>query len=156
MRSALRTAPQRPGPVLAAIIVLLALTAGPAAAADTPAAGTVVLQFPAPGSSPCGLAWDGEALWVVDAETELIYRVDVDSGETLKAIHCPSSGPQGLTWDGEYLWLCDERDDIVALVTDDPVSVDIPVWPRGDIEALADRVLAAARRRPANRSTGIR
>ena len=34
------------------------------------------------------------------------------------------------------------RDDIAALVTDDAVEVAVPVWPRGDVSDLTDRVLA--------------
>ena len=38
------------------------------------------------------------------------------------------------------------RDDpaIVAVVTDDPVDVDVPVWPRADVGGVADAILALA------------
>lgn len=35
-----------------------------------------------------------------------------------------------------------EQDNIHAVVTDDPVDTDLPVWPRKDAEALVDRILA--------------
>ncbi len=38
--------------------------------------------------------------------------------------------------------LATERDDIAAVISDDPVSLQIPVWPRNDMTRLADRVLA--------------
>ena len=38
--------------------------------------------------------------------------------------------------------LATERDDIVAVISDDPTSLQIPVWPRGDMTRLADCVLA--------------
>lgn len=38
--------------------------------------------------------------------------------------------------------LAAERGDIAAVVSDDPVSLDVPIWPRSDVAALADRVLA--------------
>lgn len=37
-----------------------------------------------------------------------------------------------------------ERKEILALVTDDPVEVGIPVWPRSDVAGLTDRVLHLA------------
>ena len=38
--------------------------------------------------------------------------------------------------------LAADRGDIAAVVSDDPVPLDAPVWPRSDVAALADRVLA--------------
>jgi molybdopterin-guanine dinucleotide biosynthesis protein B len=35
-----------------------------------------------------------------------------------------------------------ERDDISAIITDDPLTLTTPVWPRRDIAALADRFLS--------------
>ncbi len=43
--------------------------------------------------------------------------------------------------------LAAERDDIVAVISDDPISLDVPVWPRNDSAGLADRVLAVAQSR---------
>lgn len=40
--------------------------------------------------------------------------------------------------------LAPERGDILAIVTDDPVEVAIPIWPRSDVAGLADRILRAA------------
>ncbi len=40
--------------------------------------------------------------------------------------------------------LAAERSDILALVTDDPVEVRIPIWARSDVAGLADRILHAA------------
>jgi molybdopterin-guanine dinucleotide biosynthesis protein B len=42
--------------------------------------------------------------------------------------------------------LAGERRDIVAVVSDDPVSVDVPVWPRSDVAAVADQVVALSKR----------
>jgi molybdopterin-guanine dinucleotide biosynthesis protein B len=38
--------------------------------------------------------------------------------------------------------LAAERGDIAAIVSDDPVSLDVPVWPRKNVAALADCILA--------------
>ena len=37
--------------------------------------------------------------------------------------------------------LAAERTDIMAVVSDDPVSTRVPVWPRTDIVGLVDRIL---------------
>ncbi|MBU0993259.1 MAG: molybdopterin-guanine dinucleotide biosynthesis protein B [Proteobacteria bacterium] len=34
-----------------------------------------------------------------------------------------------------------ERNDIKAIVTDDPIDIDCPVWPREDIKTLCDHIL---------------
>ncbi|MFH1921604.1 MAG: molybdopterin-guanine dinucleotide biosynthesis protein B [Planctomycetota bacterium] len=34
------------------------------------------------------------------------------------------------------------RDDVAAVITDDPIETDAPVWPRSDLAALARHVLA--------------
>lgn len=36
-----------------------------------------------------------------------------------------------------------ERDDIIALISDDPSGLDLPHWPRSDVDALVDRLMAA-------------
>lgn len=36
------------------------------------------------------------------------------------------------------------RDDVCGIVSDDPVEIDLPVYPRKDVAALADRVLTLA------------
>ncbi len=42
--------------------------------------------------------------------------------------------------------LAAERGDIHAIITDDAVDLDIRVWPRGDLEQLAQRLLALAQK----------
>jgi molybdopterin-guanine dinucleotide biosynthesis protein MobB len=42
--------------------------------------------------------------------------------------------------------LASERDDIQAIITDYPVDLSIPVWPRSNVVQLADNLLALARR----------
>ena len=43
--------------------------------------------------------------------------------------------------------LAAERDDVVAVVSDDPISLDVPVWSRKDLAGLADQVLALSKSR---------
>jgi len=40
--------------------------------------------------------------------------------------------------------MCLERRDITAVVSDDPLEVPVPVWPRSDLAGLAERLLALA------------
>ena len=39
-----------------------------------------------------------------------------------------------------------ERADIgiIAVITDDVLQIDVPVWPRGDVSSLADRIVSTA------------
>ncbi len=41
--------------------------------------------------------------------------------------------------------LAGQRPDILAVVTDDPLALPVPVWPRRDVPGLADRVASLAR-----------
>lgn len=55
-------------------------------------------------------------------------------------------GPKVEIWramKGEGGSLAAERDDITAMITDDapPARITLPVWPRSDVPALADRIL---------------
>jgi len=60
----------------------------------------------APMEVPGDLAWDGEALWVVDIAGEYIYRVSPVDGRVLSQVRLPGLGvlALGVTWDGEALW----------------------------------------------------
>ncbi len=62
-----------------------------------------VRTFPAPGTHLCGMAWDGVSLWHSDADTELIYRVDPQTGSVLGQIPC-SAVRTDLAHDGQCLW----------------------------------------------------
>ncbi len=37
-----------------------------------------------------------------------------------------------------------QRNDILAVVTDDPLDLGLPIWPRSDVAGLAERILQAA------------
>ena len=69
--------------------------------------GEVILKFPAPGSSPSGLAWDGTHLWLADDGTDTIYQLDPTDGRVLSSFKSPGSSPRGLVWDGKNLWHAD-------------------------------------------------
>jgi hypothetical protein len=37
---------------------------------------TVMASYPAPGSTPRGLAWDGEHLWHADEQSHRLFKLD--------------------------------------------------------------------------------
>ena len=63
--------------------------------------------FAAPTEVPGDLAWDGQALWVVDFMEASIKRINVASGALLSSVPLPTSDlwASGIAWDGEALWV---------------------------------------------------
>ncbi len=57
--------------------------------------------------------------------------------------HLDRAGPKIEVWRQSLGTPClaAHRKDILALVTDDPIGVDVPVWPRSDLGSLADRLM---------------
>ena len=73
----------------------------------SPQPGDILLQFPSPGTSPCGLTWDGTHLWLADDGTDTIYKLDPSNGSVLSSFKSPGASPRGLVWDGTHLWHAD-------------------------------------------------
>ncbi len=67
----------------------------------------IVRSIPAPGPEPRGLAWDGNALWVADAELDSVFRVDPVDGTVLHSFYFYTDfWYGGLTWSiDDNLWL---------------------------------------------------
>ncbi len=85
--------------------------------------GNVLGQFPAPGSSPYGLAWADGYIWVSENNMSgiaIIYKIDADTGEIVGEFNCPGNGgsPNGITHDGEYLWIAVNTNDVIYQVDD--------------------------------------
>lgn len=49
-------------------------------------------------------AWDGEALWCTDM-SNVVAKVDADTGKILVKFVIETDGTQSIAWDGENLWL---------------------------------------------------
>lgn len=65
-----------------------------------------VLQIPLKG---CGLAWDGENLWVTIGAAHKIYAIDPTDGHAIGWISAPGEDTADLAWQGkEYLWAISE------------------------------------------------
>lgn len=90
-----------------ALLAAAALVPYAAAGNASLPAGEIVSQFPAPGPSPRGLAWDGEYLWVGDDSTVTIYKVDPVNGRVVSSFKATGTELRGLAWDGEDLWQAD-------------------------------------------------
>lgn len=75
--------------------------------------GHLIKSIPTHVKRPYGLAHDGEALWILDADQLQILRLDTNSGSVLRAFHTPgyseASYPGGLCWDGTYFWTADRK-----------------------------------------------
>lgn len=67
----------------------------------------------APGTSPAGLAWNGDALWSLDTNTGLLYRHGLDL-RVLETIRSIVARPVGLTAEGSSLWVLGEEPHQVA------------------------------------------
>ncbi|GBD94220.1 virginiamycin B lyase [bacterium BMS3Abin05] len=71
--------------------------------------GDVVHSFNAPSKYMTGLTFDGKSLWAADRKSDLLYKIDPESGKVLKTISSPGYWPLGLAWDGKYLWNIDRN-----------------------------------------------
>lgn len=95
--------------ILSALIVNVVLLFGVTGCLDKeppPAGIQLTSVFTGPSDLPGDLAWDGEALWVVDPIDVRLRRVDVSSGTVLAEVELPSPDDWvvGIAWDGEALW----------------------------------------------------
>jgi hypothetical protein len=61
----------------------------------------IVGSFPVPGSSPTGLEWDGQSIWLVD-NLNNFYQLD-PNGTVLNSFGY-SQSVSDLAWDGRHLW----------------------------------------------------
>ncbi len=69
--------------------------------------GDVMKTIKTPGLMPTGLAFDGKNLWLADAYTDKIYKINSETGEVISSFDSPGYHPEGLAWDGKYLWHID-------------------------------------------------
>ena len=79
----------------------------------TVAQGTVISSFASPSNQPYDLAWDGTYLWNTDVGTNLIYKLNPDTGATVDSFAAPAGNTRGLTFDGTYLRCSDITTDLI-------------------------------------------
>ncbi len=59
-------------------------------------------------AGPQGLAWDGKALWSIDADAK-IRMLDAQSGAEVRALEPGVKAPRALAFDGQHFWIADEK-----------------------------------------------
>jgi len=69
--------------------------------------GDVIKTFKTPGPLPTGLTFDGKFLWLAEANTDKIYKINPKDGNVISGFESPGFHPEGLAWDGKYLWHVD-------------------------------------------------
>ncbi len=82
--------------------------------------GDVIRSIDSPSSTPTGLTFDGENLWVADRMADTLFALNVRSGRVIKKIPSPGFIPRGLTHDGRYLWCIDAEEERIYKI--DPHS----------------------------------
>lgn len=63
--------------------------------------------YPTPGHRPCGLAWDGRHVWIVDRDRGRFDSFDPETEEISRSQIAPGFSPYGLSFDGRVFWTCD-------------------------------------------------
>jgi DNA-binding beta-propeller fold protein YncE len=79
--------------------------------------GTLIGSIPSPSDNPSGICFDGEALWVSDANDGRIWRVDWTDGRVIDSIPAPGQVCGGMAYDGYFLWVADATNNRVCQIT---------------------------------------
>jgi glutamine cyclotransferase len=78
--------------------------------------GDTVKSFMSPFFCPQGLTFDGNHLWNVDRKSDMIYKINPESGSVLDSIPSPGYVPRGMTWDGRRLWCIDAEEERIYAI----------------------------------------
>lgn len=75
----------------------------------SPIDGSIIDTIPINGNStPRGMTFIGNNLYIIDSENRTISKVDTSNGDTIYTFEAPCSStdndPAGLAWDGKNLW----------------------------------------------------
>jgi hypothetical protein len=60
-----------------------------------------------PGHRPCGLAWDGQYVWIVDRDSGRLDRFDPETESVTRSLPTPGFSPAGVAHDGTHAWVSD-------------------------------------------------
>ena len=77
---------------------------------------SIATSFNCPGPSTNGLAWQGAAIWSVEAGSTL-HKINPQTGEVILTVDPPAAGSSGLECDGTYFWYTDIREKILYKLT---------------------------------------
>lgn len=78
--------------------------------------GDILKGFPTPYSCPGGMATDGKYLYIVDSKSDLIYKIDPNTGAIVAEFPAPGHKPKGLAYDGKYLWMADAEEGVILQI----------------------------------------
>jgi DNA-binding beta-propeller fold protein YncE len=67
----------------------------------------VLEAYPTPGHHPCGVAWDGESVWVADRDSGRLDRYDRETGRVTRSVLPPAFAPYGLAATDRTWWVSD-------------------------------------------------
>ena len=96
--------------LIAAILGLFGVSSALVTAGGADAIGDTLWSFRAPSSWPCGLAWDGNDLWLSDNESDSFYRLTTEGVvEAAFPLFDSFPSPAGMTWIGNDLWMVNEN-----------------------------------------------
>ncbi|MBN1619629.1 T9SS type A sorting domain-containing protein [candidate division WOR-3 bacterium] len=77
--------------------------------------GAILNTYVTPGNTnPYGLAWDGSYLWHSDFGTDMIYKIDTTTMNSVYSFSYGSGLAFDLAWDGTYLWAAFGNSDIIV------------------------------------------
>ncbi len=68
--------------------------------------GAILQQIPSPNQQPWDLCMQGNEIWVVDYDGNMLYKID-QSGAIIESHACENMKPAGVVFDGQYLWYVD-------------------------------------------------
>jgi len=63
--------------------------------------------FPTAGHHPCGMAWDGQFIWIVDRDSGRLDRFDPEQQSITRSVLTPGFSPYGLASGGSFCWVSD-------------------------------------------------
>ena len=135
------------GMLLSLLIAIIGAGSLPTQTFAEPEFATVVASFASPGSSPAGLAWNGQYLWNGDYETHRIYKLNPSTGSVITSFSSPGVYPFGLAWDGQYLWCADSaadriyKIDVASTIEGTQVDAETKYWEAGNYQL---RIIAQA------------
>lgn len=100
------------------------------------ATGTIIAWYTIDYSAQwAGAAWDGQYVYYGNNSTDLIYKMDPNTGIPLETIPVPTGFISGLTYYDGHLWYSDRETDTLYKISMTGVIVDsspaVPDWPSG-------------------------
>jgi transglutaminase-like putative cysteine protease/streptogramin lyase len=75
--------------------------------------GDVVKSFPSPGNFPTGLTFDGKYIWNADRKTDMLYKIDPQSGNVIDSMSSPGFQLEDLAFDGKDIWCLDIQEGLI-------------------------------------------